>query len=89
MILPESSIRTYVFNKILRVKCTTALPDRISFEGFERNAIGGDRLRRFAPLDMCSVEVEFQFVKRSSNVRAKKSVPSPYANAFGFAPAVA
>jgi len=51
--------------------------------------IGDDRLRRFAPFAMCSVEVEWNFVKIHSIVRAKKSVPSPYAHAFGFAPAVA
>ncbi len=30
-----------------------------------------------------------QFVKRFHSVRANKAVPSPYANAFGFAPALA
>lgn len=51
--------------------------------------IGGDRLRRFAPHDTCSAEVEWNFLKIHSIVRAKNSVPSPYAHAFGFAPAVA
>ena len=30
-----------------------------------------------------------QFVKRFQSVFANKAIPSPYANAFGFAPALA
>lgn len=38
---------------------------------------------------MCNVEVEYVFVKTYSRIDANKSVPSPFANAFGFAPAFA
>ena len=38
---------------------------------------------------VCSVENGNQFVKRFQLVHANKAVPSPYANAFGFAPAFA
>jgi hypothetical protein len=38
---------------------------------------------------VCNVERGSQFVKGLHTVRANKSVPSPYAYAFGFAPAVA
>jgi len=55
----------------------------------KRKNSGDDRLRRFDPLAMCNAEVGCNFVKMHPFVRAKKSVPSPYANAFGFAPAVA
>ncbi len=58
------------------------------FEGFQK--ISGDaRHRRLVVLVVCSVETGNQFVKRFQLVFAKKAVPSPFANAFGFAPAVA
>ena len=67
-------------------------PERVGGEIFLKNPpdfSGDDRLRRFASFHMCSVEVEWNFVKIHLLLRAKKSVVSPYANAFGLVPAVA
>ena len=50
---------------------------------------GDARHRRLVVSVVCSVETGNQFVKRFHSVFAKKAIPSPYANAFGFAPAFA
>lgn len=57
----------------------------------ERDSLlrGDARHRRLAPFIMCSVRAARDSPKTRAPVRANKSVPSPYANAFGFAPAVA
>ena len=60
-----------------------------STENVPRTFSGDARHRRLDDPDVCSVVVECDYVKTHSNIGAKKSVPSPYANAFGFAPAVA
>lgn len=50
---------------------------------------GDARHRRLVVSVVCSVETGNQFVKRFHLVFANKAIPSPYANAFGLAPAVA
>ena len=54
-----------------------------------RAQYGDARHRRLVAPRVCRVEIDHISLRRVILVFANKAVPSPYARAFGFAPAVA